>query len=85
MLFYYYIRTRIGYRLKLNALKESQFFSEFIKMPYLLLVSIDFSKTVKYLGRSVKSGSQTLFFAGVSRKKRQRLEFKTLQLYLMVK
>ena len=38
-------------------------------MPYLLLVPIDFSKTVKYLGRSVKSGSQTLFFAGVSRKK----------------
>ena len=69
MLFYYYIRTRIGYRLKLKALKESPFFSEFIKMPYLLLVSIEFSKTAKYLGRSVKSGRQTICCSGVSRKK----------------
>ena len=77
MLFYYYIRTRIGYRLRLKASKVSQFFSEFIKTPYLLLVSIDFFKTSKYLGRSVKSGPQTICCAGVSRKKRKRLEFKT--------
>ena len=77
MLFYYYIRTRIGYRLKLKASKESQFFSEFIKTPYLFLVSIDFSRTAKYLGRSAKSGPQTICCAGVSRKKRERLEFKT--------
>ena len=69
MLFYHYIWTRIGHRLKLKALKESQFFSEFIKMPYLLLVSIDFLKTANYLSRSVKSSPQTIYCSGVSRKK----------------
>ena len=69
MLFYHYIRTRNGHTLKLKALKESQFFSEFIKMLYLLLVLIDFSKAAKYLGRSVKSGPQTICCSGVSRKK----------------
>ena len=69
MLFYQSTRTGIGHRLKLKALKNSQFFSEFIKMPYLLLVSIDFSKAAKYLSRSVKSSPQTISCSGVSRKK----------------
>ena len=38
-------------------------------MPYLLLVSIDFFKTAKYLDRNVKSGLQTICCAGVPRKK----------------